>query len=723
MNIFELFGTIAINNEAANKAITDTGGKANQLASTMKTAFNKAGQFAVTCGKVVASGLAVGAAGVGVLMKKSISEFANYEQLVGGIETLFKDSSDKVMQYAEEAYKKQGMSANAYMSTVTSFSASLISGLKGDTAAAAEMSNIAITDMADNANKFGTDISMIQNAYQGFAKQNYTMLDNLKLGYGGTAEEMARLINDSGVLGKAIKLTAKDVNKVSFDVIIAAIHEIQTRMGVTGTTAKEAAETISGSFASFKASWSNLLVGLANEDDIEPLVDMFFDAGQTVLKNVWKVVPKIKDNLVDAFKRAGERVRTVWMNNIWPSIQEFAKTKLGIELPEWSEIELKVSGWWAGVKTGVQDLCSWTLKLFDAPNEAASEAGEAIKTWWTETALPGIKSVSQWTLGLFGVPVEDEATVKEHVNAWWNTAGTWVAGACNWTLRLFGMPDEDATAISNTVLTWWNKTKDNVISVCQWVLNLPETPLVSDTANKINTWWEDVKKNLNLTLDITDSESFVALETIAGVIAAATGHPVVAAGLFSSAGYEMYNAAEEDKDSEQMQKALEISEAVENWIKGKPNTEESEEVYGPDYRGGGGDGVSFATFQDTAGGIANWKKKFLNLFLIDDIPTEDQKTQNQWSTDGIKELEGFGPPSSNNELQTTIQNWTNTFDVNAMAETIAASVSEAVTSAMGGITITTGNVTLNDGALVGRILPQINLGMGQLMMMKARGNA
>ena len=231
------------------------------------------------------------ASGVAFLTKSSLEQYAEYEQLVGGVETLFKQSADIVQQYADNAYKTAGMSANEYMDTVTSFSASLLQGLGGDTAKAAEVANQAITDMSDNANKMGTSMQMIQNAYQGFAKQNYTMLDNLKLGYGGTQEEMARLINDSGVLGDAFVATANNINEVSFDKIIEAIHVVQTNMGVTGTTAAEAASTIEGSVASAKSAWTNLITGIADENaDLDTLIGNFVTSAETVTGNV---VPRI----------------------------------------------------------------------------------------------------------------------------------------------------------------------------------------------------------------------------------------------------------------------------------------------------------------------------------------------------------------------------------------------------------------------------------------------
>ena len=183
--------------EEINKEVKKTGEHYSKLAATAKSVFGAVGNVALTCGKAVTAGLGASAAAVGVLMKSAVSGYAEYEQLVGGVDTLFKESSTKVQQYAANAYKTAGLSANEYMSTVTSFSASLMQSLKGDTDKAADVANMALTDMADNANKMGTSMSSIQDAYQGFAKQNYTMLDNLKLGYGGTKTEMQRLLKDA----------------------------------------------------------------------------------------------------------------------------------------------------------------------------------------------------------------------------------------------------------------------------------------------------------------------------------------------------------------------------------------------------------------------------------------------------------------------------------------------------------------------------------------------
>lgn len=228
---------------------------------------------------------AVGTA-AGVIIKSSLGVVANMEQQAGGVKTLFKDSADTVIKNANRAYKTAQISANDYMSTVTSFSASLLQGLGGDTAKAAEIANMALIDMADNANKMGTNMQDIQNAYQGFAKQNYTMLDNLKLGYGGTQSEMIRLINDSGILNEKIS----DLDNVTFDQMIRAIHVIQQNLGITGTSAKEAGETIEGSVNSAKAAWENYQGGVITSQE---LVETFGTATQNILKNLGEIVSRL----------------------------------------------------------------------------------------------------------------------------------------------------------------------------------------------------------------------------------------------------------------------------------------------------------------------------------------------------------------------------------------------------------------------------------------------
>lgn len=249
--------------------------------SPFQKVLGKIGSAVNTAVKASAAAVGAASAGVAALGTACINAYADYEQLAGGVETLFKDSADTIQTYADNAYKTAGLSANEYMETVTSFSASLLQSLDGDTEKAAAAADLAITDMADNANKMGTAMESIQYAYQGFAKQNYTMLDNLKLGYGGTKEEMQRLLAD------AEKLSGVKYDLSSYADIVEAIHVIQTEMGITGTTAKEASTTIQGSVAGMKAAWANLMVGMADDtQDFDLLLSNFIESIGTVADNL-----------------------------------------------------------------------------------------------------------------------------------------------------------------------------------------------------------------------------------------------------------------------------------------------------------------------------------------------------------------------------------------------------------------------------------------------------
>ena len=293
---------------------------------------------------------AVAAAGVAVvgLTKLSIDQYAEYEQLVGGVETLFKKSSGQVMKYADDAYKTAGMSANEYMKTITGFSASLLQGLGGDTKKAAEIGNKAVTDMSDNANKMGTAIGSIQDAYQGFAKQNYTMLDNLKLGYGGTKTEMERLLVD------AQKLTGIKYDINNFSDVIEAIHAVQTEMGITGTTAKEASETIEGSFNMTKSAWTNLLTGMADDNaDFDVLVQNLVESLGSLGKNL---LPRIKV----VIEGIGELFRT-----LLPKVLEEVPGMIASLFPESMQGNVKriFEGIVEAIKNAVNVAMEWLPKI------------------------------------------------------------------------------------------------------------------------------------------------------------------------------------------------------------------------------------------------------------------------------------------------------------------------------------------------------------------------
>jgi len=324
---------VNIDSKDAEQGLKSLGEKAGSIGDKLK------GGFAAAA-KVGVAAIGAATAGVTALAKSALDSYGDYEQLVGGVETLFKQSSDVVMGYAANAYKTAGMSANQYMETVTSFSASLLQSLDGDTAAAAEKADQAITDMSDNANKMGTAMESIQNAYQGFAKQNFTMLDNLKLGYGGTKEEMERLLAD------AEKISGIKYDLSSYADIVDAIHVVQTEMGITGTTAKEASSTIQGSIASMGAAWANLVTGIADENaNLDLLIGNFVDsvatAGSNIIPRLEVILGGVGDLVAKLAPTIGAEVPKL-IANVLPSL-----LNAGIEL---------VSGIVQGVATALPQL-------------------------------------------------------------------------------------------------------------------------------------------------------------------------------------------------------------------------------------------------------------------------------------------------------------------------------------------------------------------------------
>lgn len=278
----------------------------NGIGGKVKSGLSKIGSIAGTALKGVTATVGTASAALAGLGTASVNSYADLEQNIGGIETLFKGSADKVIKNAENAYKTAGMSANQYMETVTSFSASLLQSLGGDTEKAADVADMALTDMSDNANKMGTSMELIQNAYQGFAKQNYTMLDNLKLGYGGTKEEMQRLLADAQEL-TGVKY---DINNLSD--VYNAIHAIQQNLGITGTTAKEATSTITGSISSMKAAFDNFLNGSGT-------IDQLVSTGITSIQNIVNAVGQLLPNLIQSVANATPQIVGA-INQIFPQI-------------------------------------------------------------------------------------------------------------------------------------------------------------------------------------------------------------------------------------------------------------------------------------------------------------------------------------------------------------------------------------------------------------------
>ena len=468
----------------------DAGEKSGGFLSKLKNGLSQLSPVASAVVKGLAAVTAAAAAVFTSVAKQSIVDYSDYEQLVGGVETLFKSSSDKVVAYANNAYKTAGMSANEYMETVTSFSASLLQGLGGDTEAASVIADQAITDMSDNANKMGTDMEMIQNAYQGFAKQNYTMLDNLKLGYGGTAGEMARLINDSGVLGDTMKVTEQTVNEVSFDKMIEAIHVVQTNMGITGTTAKEASETIQGSVSAMRAAWKNFTTGMADDtQDFDTLVDNVVDSVDTVADNVipriQKLLPRLTQGLSDLTQRLSSKIPGL-LSKVLPSfirsttkmVQNIAGTltkSLPVIIDAASElfsgvvraipgvakevlknmpkiIKAVVDGLWNGVKSIVETV----QDIFGATNEAVYEAKSSL-----EEAAASVTSFSD-AIGAAQPNISDLNTLLSSTGKTVGDLDSQIETEANAINRIFAAALEEGRALRQTELDEIAQHYDNL---------------------------------------------------------------------------------------------------------------------------------------------------------------------------------------------------------------------------------------------------------------------
>lgn len=523
MNIFQLFGEIAIDNSKANEQIDKTAKGAKKLASTMKSAFATAGKAAVKAGKVIAAGVAAGTAAMGKLVKSALDGYADYEQLEGGVKKLFGEDAQKlVVEYSKNAYKTAGLNANEYMDTVTSFSASLISSLGNDTVAAAKYADIAITDMADNANTFGTSMEDIQNAYKGFSKQNYTMLDNLKLGYGGTQKEMERLLED------ASKLSGVKYNISNFSDIIEAIHVIQEQQGIAGTTAKEAATTISGSLGMVKGAWGNLLSGLMDgNQDIDQLVGNLTDSVLTAVDNIVPRLQTMAPRLVQAVQTLVSTLAPQLpgiISTVLPSMIEAATTLIGglaDVLPDLlgsiidvlpnvvkqiggalkklfpsllktfknliGKIDFKGLG--TAIGSGLRSIVTNLPQIL-------SDIGNAIKWAWENIAYPLIQGIFK---GIFGIDLPDWDKVAESISDWWEDVKTAVGGALEIAFKAIG---DALTSAKEAVEKWWGDVKALFGNLLTIVFGLGTGDDQEAAKEAVTKWWGEVKTKIGGALSI-----------------------------------------------------------------------------------------------------------------------------------------------------------------------------------------------------------------------------
>lgn len=408
-----------------------------EASSAGKSLGGKIGSGIVTGIKTtgIAVGAAVAAAGAAAvsLGKQAMSSYSQYEQLIGGVETLFGSSAEAVTKNASNAFKTAGLSANEYMETVTSFSASLLQALGGDTEKAASYADMAITDMSDNANKMGTDMGAIQAAYQGFAKQNYTMLDNLKLGYGGTKTEMERLIKDAEKMDSSFK-ASRDKNKeltMSYSDIVDAIHIVQTNMGITGTTAQEASTTIQGSVDSMKSAWANLVTGLADDNaDLGALVDNFVQTAITAANNILPHISTILEGL-------GTLISTM-LPQILPIINQIIIDNLPIIIEAGMQLLIALI---TGIITAIPQLVAAIPEIFAAMKNAfvanwpaMKEAGMQLLTMLVEgigtalsTAVTFIQEhLAQWVSIAKAKAIEFGQNIHDGFTALVGEVGGWI---------------------------------------------------------------------------------------------------------------------------------------------------------------------------------------------------------------------------------------------------------------------------------------------------------
>lgn len=424
---------------------------ASKAEGTLAGVGDAARGVASTAGRALGAAAAAGVAGVAAMGKAALDSYARWEQLAGGVDTLFKGASATVQGFAAEAYRTAGLSANDYMEQVTGFSAKLIGDLGGDTQAAAVAANTAVTDMADNVNKMGSSMTDVQNAYQGFAKQNYTMLDNLKLGYGGTQAEMARLVNESGVMGDSFVATADNINQVSFDKIIEAIHVTQENLGIAGATAQEAATTIEGSVSSMSAAWENWLAGLGQDGaDMGALTDQLLDAVGNVAANVGPRVaqiataisaqlPVLAQTVISALPGAIASIGS-WLAANGPMLATYAVQFFGALATGLVQAAPQVLlGLGQMLVVIVQALAGWVAQMAQKGAEAGAQLLAGLGQWLVQLPgqlaawlLSGIATLGGWSLQFAAFAIQAGAQFLADLGAFMlqlpGQVAAWLAG-------------------------------------------------------------------------------------------------------------------------------------------------------------------------------------------------------------------------------------------------------------------------------------------------------
>ena len=536
--------------QAVAGKLQSLGGQLESVGGKLTSAITK--PAVIAAGAVAAIGTAVGVS--------ALNAYGTWEQATGGIETLFKGSAKKVTGYADQAYKTAGVSANAYMTTVTSFSASLLQGLGGDTEKAADLANTALVDMSDNANKFGSNMTDIQNAYQGFAKQNYTMLDNLKLGYGGTKEEMQRLLAD------AEKLTGVKYDMGNFADVISAIHAVQDEMGVTGTTALEASSTIEGSVASMKGAWANWLTELGKTDgDVAGMTSRLAEAVGIAMGNIIPRIKQIFENLVASIPAMFDGLRSTLppafmpmvdmvqrLFDAWqglsPEVKKFVGVFAGVAVAAGPVLTvlgkvvgvvgkfvgaLRFVGPVLGALTSPVGLViaavaalvagfvyAWNnidgfKEFFVDMWERIKAAAQTVVDWFTETALPALSAAWDWL-------VEVTQPLQQIFQDVWQGIQDAVQVVVDWFTGSF-LPAFSGVwdAVKGFVSAAWDVIQPRIQAAIDFIRPILEAFMAWIGA----VWpvvWENVKTIISTVWDVISAYVTTAMGVIQGVISAVT---------------------------------------------------------------------------------------------------------------------------------------------------------------------------------------------------------
>lgn len=443
-------------------------------------------------------GAAVAALGTATVAigKTALDAYSNYEQLVGGIDTLFKASSSKMQQYAANAYQTAGVSANRYMEISTSFAAALISSLGGNTEAAADMANTAITDMSDNANKMGTSLETVQEAYMSLSRGNYEMLDSLKLGYGGTKSELERLLSDAEKFSAA-QGKIRDFSVDSYSDIVEAIHIVQDEMGITGTTAEEAATTIEGSVNMAKAAWDNWLAGLGNEDaDMEGLTDQLVQsvviAGENIIPRVGQIMTTLGQTVADYAPGVGLYLRNALISVLPEAVQGPMRDAFaGVD---------KVVGKLTGVfNDNLKPAADAADSVFSAISSGVKTFGDAVN----DLVLPAIDQLSPAFEDFFGA-IQTAQPLLEFIA---NIIGVGLAAAISTAIKLFAAITEVVAFVITGFAQLYEDISGFVTGVVQFfTVDLP------NAINALVQWFAQLPGNIAafLSMVITNVVAWVA---------------------------------------------------------------------------------------------------------------------------------------------------------------------------------------------------------------------